>query len=191
MTLLATFSHPVADAQRAFRLMAKAMSEPGVTVSLPPLPAWGNISSAATAVLMMMVDGETPLWIDEKIKDDALLSNIHFHTGAPITENTDASVVLLHAQTTADIASFSPGEDVSLEKSRTLIIDVAGLSGGLAMRLRGPGLMEPRAIAPQLPESVLKYLRQRGHSCPQGLDLIFTCGENMMALPRTTDITLR
>jgi len=188
MTLLATFCHPVADTQRAFRRIFKAMSEPGVTVSLPSLPAWGKTSVAATAILMTMVDRETPLWIDEKLCDEALLNNLRFHTGAPITDRTDAPFVLLHAKTTADIARFSPGENVSPEKSRTVIIDVSGLSGGLAMRLRGPGLMEPRAIAPQLPESVLKYLRNRGHSCPQGLDLIFTCGENMMALPRTTDV---
>lgn len=34
MTLLASFNHPVADAQRAFRRILKAMSEPGVMVSL-------------------------------------------------------------------------------------------------------------------------------------------------------------
>jgi len=188
MTLLATFSHPVADAQRAFRRILKAMSEPGVMVSLPVLPAWGRTSVAATAVLMTLVDRETPLWIDARLHDDALLNNLRFHTGAPVTDSIDAPFALLDARSATDIASFSGGSNVSPEKSSTLIIDVPALSGGLTLRLRGPGLMEPRAIAPQLPESVLKYLRNRVHIFPQGIDLIFTCGENMMALPRTTDV---
>lgn len=188
MTLLASFSHPVADAQRAFRRILKAMSEPGVMVSLPTLPAWGNASCAATAVMMTLVDRETPLWIDDALRDDALLSNLRFHTGAPITDSMDAPFALLHAKSSIGIDRFSPGDNVSPEKSSTLIIDVTALSGGLTLRLRGPGLQERRAIAPQLPESVLHYLRDRHHRFPQGIDLIFTCGENMMALPRSTDV---
>ncbi|WP_338544210.1 phosphonate C-P lyase system protein PhnH [Erwinia aphidicola] len=186
MTLLASFSHPVADAQRAFRRILKAMSEPGVMVSLPALPAWGRASPAATAVLMTLVDRETPLWIDQALNDDALLSNLRFHTGAPVTARTDAPFALLHAADGTEISQFSAGDNVAPEKSTTLIIDVPALSGGLTLRLRGPGLMERRAIAPQLPESVLSYLRNRAHHFPQGIDLIFTCGENMMALPRGT-----
>lgn len=42
MTLLASFNHPVADAQRAFRRILKAMSEPGVMVSLPLQQGWAH-----------------------------------------------------------------------------------------------------------------------------------------------------
>ncbi|WP_338556744.1 phosphonate C-P lyase system protein PhnH [Erwinia sp. E_sp_B04_7] len=188
MTLLASFTHPVADSQQAFRRILKAMSEPGVMVSLPQLPAWGMASSAATAVLMTLVDRETPLYLDSTLSNEALLTNLRFHTGAPVTEQTDAPFALLHAKSDTPIQQFSPGDNLSPEKSTTIIIEVPSLNGGLTLRLSGPGLMESRAIAPQLPESVLQYLRERPHSFPQGIDLIFTCGENMMALPRTTDV---
>lgn len=188
MTLLASFTHPVADSQQAFRRILKAMSEPGVMVSLPQLPAWGMASSAATAVLMTLVDRETPLYLDSRLSNEALLTNLRFHTGAPVTEQTDAPFALLHAKSDIPIQPFSPGDNFSPEKSTTLIIEVPSLNGGLTLRLSGPGLMESRAIAPQLPESVLHYLRERPHSFPQGIDLIFTCGENMMALPRTTAV---
>lgn len=46
MTLLASFRHPLADSQRAFRPILKAMSEPGVGVSLPRQSAWGNAASS-------------------------------------------------------------------------------------------------------------------------------------------------
>lgn len=188
MTLLASFTHPVADSQQAFRRILKAMSEPGVMVSLPQLPAWGKASSAATAVLMTLVDRETPIWLDSTLSNEALLTNLRFHTGAPVTEQTDAPFALLHAKSDTPLQQFSPGDNLSPEKSTTLIIEVPSLNGGLTLRLSGPGLMESRAIAPQLPESVLQYLRERPHSFPQGIDLIFTCGENMMALPRTTAV---
>ncbi len=188
MTLLASFTHPVADSQRAFRRILKAMSEPGVMVSLPQLPAWGRVSSAATAILMTLVDRETPVYLDSTLNDEALLTNLRFHTGAPVTEQTDAPFALLHAKSDTAIGQFSAGNNVSPEKSTTVIIEVPSLNGGLTLRLSGPGLLETRAIAPQLPEGVLQYLRERPHCFPQGIDLIFTCGENMMALPRTTDV---
>ncbi|WP_409075778.1 phosphonate C-P lyase system protein PhnH [Pantoea sp. C3] len=188
MTLLASFNHPVADAQCAFRRILKAMSEPGVMVSLPLQQGWGALSPAATAVLLTLVDQESPLWIDAKIDNEQLRSNLRFHTGVPISDSCGASFALSHATSQPNPADFAAGDNLSPEKSTTLIIEVPSLNGGLTLRLSGPGLRETRAIAPQLPESVLEYLRTRPHPFPQGVDLIFTCGEAMMALPRSTDV---
>jgi|GEM_PF-757935 len=188
MTLLATFCHPIVDTQRAFRRISKAMSEPGMTVSLPEASAWGKTSVAATAVLMTVVNRDTCLLIDEKLRDESLINYVQDYTGSQITDGADADVVLLHGKTTVDIAALFSAGQMSPGKNRTIIIDVAGLSGGLTMRLHGLDMMEPRAIAPQLPESVLQYLRKRDGHCQQRLDLIFTCGENMMALPHNVDV---
>ncbi|WP_017347103.1 phosphonate C-P lyase system protein PhnH [Pantoea sp. A4] len=188
MTLLASFNHPVADAQRAFRRILKAMSEPGVMVSLPLQQGWGALSPAATAVLLTLVDQESSLWIDPAVDNDQLRDNVRFHTGAPITDSTDALFALSHHQAAPIPTRFAAGDNLSPEKSTTLIVEVPSLNGGLTLRLSGPGLREVRAIAPQLPESVIEYLRNRPHPFPQGVDLIFTCGEAMMALPRTTDV---
>jgi len=186
MTLLASFNHPVADAQRAFRRILKAMSEPGVMVSLPLQQGWGAVSPAATALLLTLVDQESPVWLDAQIDNEQLRNNLRFHTGAPITAQQDAPFALSHASSHPDPAHFAAGDNLAPEKSTTLIIEVPSLNGGLTLRLSGPGLRETRAIAPQLPESVLAYLRSRPHPFPQGVDLIFTCGEAMMAVPRTT-----
>ena len=188
MTLLASFNHPVADAQRAFRRILKAMSEPGVMVSLPLAQGWGALSPAATAVLLTLVDQESPLWIEPQVDNEILRSNLRFHTGAPLSESRDAPFALSHAASSPRPADFAAGDNLAPEKSTTLIIEVPSLNGGLTLRLSGPGLRESRTIAPQLPESVLDYLRNRPHPFPQGVDLIFTCGEAMMALPRTTDV---
>ena len=188
MTLLASFNHPVADAQRAFRRILKAMSEPGVLVSLPLQQGWGDLSPAATAVLLTLVDQESALWLDGRIDNEVVRSNLRFHTGVPIVAERDAPFALTHAAANPDPALFASGDNMLPEKSTTLIVEVPSLSGGLTLRLSGPGLREPRAIAPQLPEAILHYLRERPHPFPQGVDLIFTCGEAMMALPRTTNV---
>ncbi|RWR02255.1 carbon-phosphorus lyase complex subunit [[Pantoea] beijingensis] len=188
MTLLASFNRPVADSQHAFRRILKAMSEPGVIVSLPLQHGWGALSPAATAVLLTLVDRETPLWLDDALSDESLLANLRFHTGASLSEGGNAAFALLSAASDVDPMIFACGDNLSPEKSTTVIIEVPSLNGGLTLRLRGPGLMETRAIAPQLPERWLAYLRQRPTIFPQGIDLMFTCGTALMALPRTTQV---
>ena len=188
MSLLASFNHPVADAQSAFRRLLKAMSEPGVVVSLPLQQGWETLSPAATAVLLTLVDQESPLWIDPALDNQTLRTNLRFHTGVPIASHSDAPFALLAGASNPDPGLFAAGDPLAPEKSSTLIIDVAGLSGGLTLRLSGPGLREPRAIAPRLPQRVLAYLCDRPHPFPQGVDFIFTCGETAMAVPRTTRV---
>lgn len=188
MSLLASFTQPVADAQSAFRRILKAMSEPGVVVTLPAIPAWGELSPATTALLMTLVDRETPVWIDARLQQPVVLENLRFHTGAPLSTAFDAAFALLHAGSSQPVTAFSAGDNQSPEKSTTLIIELPSLNGGLTLRLSGPGILESRAIAPQLPENVLNYLRDNPHRFPQGVDLIFTCGSQLQALPRTTDV---
>ncbi len=74
------------------------------------------------------------------------------------------------------------------ETSATLIFEVPSLNGGLTLRLTGPGMREPRAIAPQLPECIIHELTERPHPFPLGIDLILTCGERLLAIPRTTHV---
>lgn len=42
--------------------------------------------------------------------------------------------------------------------------------------------------APQLPECILHELTERPHPFPLGIDLILTCGERLLAIPRTTHV---
>src|SRR6202011_4552509 len=79
------FADPVPDAQRCFRAVLDAMAHPGritrATGVTPPAP----LSSAAGAVLLTLVDHETPLWLDP----DARVARrwIEFHCGAPIVSD--------------------------------------------------------------------------------------------------------
>lgn len=188
MTLLASFTQPVADAQSAFRRILKAMSEPGVVVTLPSIPAWGTLSPAATALLMTLADGETPVWLDPILRQTTLINNLRFHTGASLAAEPGAPFAVLTQGSAWDATLFNPGDDLSPETSTTVIVEVGALNGGLTLRLRGPGILESRAVAPKLPPDLLHWLRERPHRFPQGVDLIFTAGSQLMALPRTIDV---
>ncbi len=67
MSLLNHFDQPVDDAQHAFRRILKALSEPGVVVSLPHGSGWQPLNSATTSILLTLVDQETPLYLDEPL----------------------------------------------------------------------------------------------------------------------------
>lgn len=84
--------------------------------------------------------------------------------------------------------ALSTGTAVAPEAGATLILQVASLSGGRMLRLTGAGIAEERMIAPQLPECILHELTERPHPFPLGIDLILTCGERLLAIPRTTHV---
>ncbi|QHB31246.1 phosphonate C-P lyase system protein PhnH [Yersinia canariae] len=190
MSLFAHFDRPVDDAQHAFRRILKALSEPGVLVSLPHASGWLPLNPATTSILLTLVDQETPLYLDEEFNSDALQQNVRFHTGAPLTANISASCFALlgHEITAQQLANCPEGNELSPEHSTTVIIQADNLHRGVPLRLRGPGIEHHRTIAPQLPAAVLNYLLSRPAVFPAGLDFLLTCGENLMAIPRTTHV---
>lgn len=185
MTLMTSFTHPMEDFQHTFRRILRAMSEPGLMVMLPLQQGWGDLSPAATAALLTLVDHDTTLWLDPMLDNESLRNDLRLHIGVPLCSELSTPFAISRASADPDPLSFTAGDDRMPKKSTTLIIDLPSLSGGLTLRLKGPGIQETRAIAPQLPPRVLHYLRERPHHFPQSLDLIFTCGETMMAVPRT------
>jgi alpha-D-ribose 1-methylphosphonate 5-triphosphate synthase subunit PhnH len=77
---------------------------------------------------------------------------------------------------------------MSPELATSVIVQLDGLSGGTALRLTGPGIESERVITPQLPDAVRQYLLNRPHRFPLGLDFMFTCGDELIAVPRTTRV---
>ena len=68
---------------------------------------------------------------------------------------------------------------VQIEQQMNLAVDRVMTEGGIA---------EERMIAPQLPECILHELTERPHPFPLGIDLILTCCERLLAIPRTTHV---
>ncbi|ANI30780.1 carbon-phosphorus lyase complex subunit [Yersinia entomophaga] len=193
MTLLNHFDQPIDDSQRAFRQILKALSEPGIQVTLPHRQGWKELNPAATSVLLTLADQETAVYLDGDLNNDLIRQNLRFHTGAPEAIATQQAVfaVFRHHIAAEQLEICPTGDEVSPELSVTLIIQVDNLQQGTPLHLRGPGIEEQRQIAPHLPAAILNYLINRPNTFPTGMDVLLACGEDLMAIPRTTQVEVR
>ena len=79
MTLQTAFTLPVQDAQHSFRRLLKAMSEPGVIVSLQQLQhGWQPLNIASTSLLLTLADHDTPVWMAAALHNDLVSQNLRF-----------------------------------------------------------------------------------------------------------------
>lgn len=184
--LSAGFVDPVGDAQSCFRTVLDAMAHPGrvgrVGGVTPPSP----LDAATAAVLLSLVDHETPLWLDPGAASAA--DWIAFHTGAPRAATVaDAAFVVAHAL--PPLSALNAGGHETPEASTTVIVQVASLSSGRRCRLSGPGLREPALFtADGLPADFVAQWRANRRLFPRGVDLILCAGTDLAALPRTVTI---
>lgn len=190
MTIAQGFSDPVIATQRCFRRMAVAMSEPGTRVQMPEVTASSTVSAAAVAVLLTLTSHDTPLFIDPAFDDEALVQLLKLHTNPPIvTRPEEAKFALLNGcQSACDPTAFFCGTDEVPESSATLIVDVEQLTSFHELMLTGPGISTYRVISPVLPLALEGYLCSRPHAFPLGIDIILTSGDEVIAIPRTTQV---
>jgi alpha-D-ribose 1-methylphosphonate 5-triphosphate synthase subunit PhnH len=147
----------------------------------PPAP----LCVAAGAVLLTLVDHETPLWLDSNA--EASRAWITFHCGAPSAAPSDAAFALGLAM--PDLRTLPTGSHETPETSATLILQVASLSAGRRYRLSGPGLRTSATLSVDgLPTNFVEAW-QRNHALfPCGVDLILCAGDQLAALPRTVTV---
>ncbi|HEI8867791.1 phosphonate C-P lyase system protein PhnH [Serratia sp. AKBS12] len=190
MSLLTGFAQPIEQAQHAFRLILKALSEPGVTVTLGDGPVWPPLNAADTAALLTLADGETPIQLCPALNCEQVLTNIRFHTGAPLADSPAAIRFALWDDSlqAVDLSQLPYGSDISPEFGATLLVQVSSLTAGAPLRLSGPGIERQRLVSPALPAALRDYLLERPHRFPLGIDVLLTCGEQLIAIPRTTHL---
>jgi alpha-D-ribose 1-methylphosphonate 5-triphosphate synthase subunit PhnH len=187
--LKAGFDDSVRDSQRVFRALLDAMSRPGriVTPPAPPeIPA--ALNPATAAVCLALLDFETPLWLagPDIPETRAWLA---FHAGCPFAASPDqaAFALVTDVESLPALGDFALGSDEMPERSTTLILQVADLASGQGRRLSGPGIDDTALLAVDgLSEA---FWVERAAACglfPRGLDIIFTAGAALAAVPRTT-----
>ncbi len=177
------FADPVAGAQACFRAVLDAMARPGQVMTVSGVAAPAPLCDAAAAVLLTLVDHETPLWLDPDAQ--AARSWIAFHTGAPVGE---AAFVM--ALSLPDLAALPNGTDEMPEASATVILQVAALGSGRRLLLEGPGLREPAVLQVDgLPAEFISVWRRNHAMFPRGVDLILCAGRSLAALPRSVSVS--
>ena len=151
---------------------------------------WQPLNVASTSLLLTLADHETPVWLASALRNDLVGQNLRFHTGAPLVDQPQQAVfaVANDGISAEQLNVLSAGTVTAPETGVTLIVQLASLSGGRMLRLTGAGIAEERMIAPQLPDCIIDELTERPHPFPLGIDLILTCGERLLAIPRTTHV---
>ncbi|AEG93344.1 phosphonate C-P lyase system protein PhnH [Ramlibacter tataouinensis] len=181
---------PVRDAQRAFRAALEALSRPGRVHAVGAPIAGLALGPALSHLLLALADEDTPVWWQQP--DAALQQWLRFHTGARVAASPReaAFAVVRDAQRLAALDGFTAGSLASPEGSCTLIVELPSLAGGPVLQAHGPGIRERQAIAPAgLPERFWAQWQANHAAFPQGVDVFFTCGDQVMGLPRTTRIS--
>jgi len=185
------FARPVYDSQQSFRAIMDAMTHPGRKVAvpealIPPEP----INNASAAVCLTLLDFETPLWSDLNPRTSAL-EWLSFHSGCKVVSQTDEAMFAL----VTDLAGLPPldhfriGTDECPDMSTTLIVQVKGFAMSDGIRLSGPGIQTCRhAKIDGLPKIFWEQWRAQVDIFPLGVDVIFTFGSYLAALPRSTRV---
>jgi alpha-D-ribose 1-methylphosphonate 5-triphosphate synthase subunit PhnH len=185
------FLDPVFDAQQSFRAIMDAMIHPGQDVSIdtdisPPSPL--NIASAA--VCLTLFDFETALWTDLSEIDSAV-SWLCFHCGCKIVSYTSEATFALITNGTSfpPLDQFRLGSNECPDMSTTLILQVDSFSRKNGKRLTGPGIRTSKNLRIKgIKEKFWSQWHAQRKIFPLGVDVVFTCGKTLAALPRSTRV---
>lgn len=186
----AGFVDPVFDSQRVFRGVLDAMAGPGRVITIEAAPsAPSPIHPATVAVALVLLDFETPLWLDAAAGTAEVVAHLRFHCGCPIVDDPARARFAIVADPGAmpEIGAFNAGSDEYPDRSATLIVQTGTLRAGRGLRLSGPGIAtEARLEAGRLPARFWEALRGNHARFPRGVDVLLTAGASLAALPRTT-----
>lgn len=169
--------------QRAFRALMTAFAFPG---RCQPLPACSD-AKGPTSVAAILCDHEVTLADPDQLIQPVDLRRL----GTGEAETGQASFIV------AD-GSQPPAFDPSLgtlsepEQGATLIVRVASLadSADFPLILRGPGIDGQQSLAVRgLNEDWITARARWNRNFPMGVDLILVDDTQVVALPRTTQIT--
>lgn len=177
------FAEGPIQSARAFREVLEAMARPGtirrIAGAEPPLP----LSRAAGTVLLTLCDGTTPLHLAGSADCQPVRDWVAFHIGAPLVSAEDAVFALGHWDDLQPVSRFRIGQPDYPDRSATLIVEVDRLTNH-GPALTGPGIEVATWL--NLPETAA--FRANRALFPLGFDTIFTTGDSIAGLPRSTRV---
>jgi alpha-D-ribose 1-methylphosphonate 5-triphosphate synthase subunit PhnH len=183
------FLDGVHDSQQAFRAVLDALARPGQVRTIGPTLPGVALGGALARLLLSLSDDETPVWWQRADVD--LPEWLRFHTSAPEASRFDGAsfAVLTDLSQMPTLADFASGTVASPEFSCTVFIELPALEGGPELAWRGPGIEAVQSVGlPGLPDDFWSQWQANHAAFPQGVDIVFTCGDQALGLPRTTRV---
>lgn len=186
------FSDPVYEAQRVFQLLQEAMAQPGVPVELDPVPVVAPLNAASMAICLAMLDGETPLWLDKAARLKRLEQHLLYHCDCILVDDPgEARYAVASGPTASPPLSRCGPIDEETGEGTILVIQVPSLTGaesGVSLAVDGA---PPRPLGiVGLPEDFWRQPGLEMGAFDRQVDLVFTHGSELLALPRSIQISL-
>lgn len=183
-TLAGGFDRPAIQSAHAFRDIMEAMARPGsvrtITGATPPAP----LSVAAGCLLLTLCDADTPVYLAGDADTPEVRAWLAFHTGAPLTGPAQCMFAVGTWPALAPLSAYPVGSPEYPDRSATLIVERSALTAEGAT-LQGPGIRSRASLS--LPD--VAAFQANTALFPLGLDFIFTCGRQLAALPRSTEVS--
>lgn len=181
----------VLAAQSAFRKVMDATARPGSIETIASVAGAPTVlAPAAAAIALTLFDHDTPVWLDAPLTaSDAVASWLRFQTGCPIVVDPAqcAFALVADAATVPSFEAFALGNPDYPDRSTTLILQLATLTGGADLALSGPGIRGAASLrAGGLPEDIIERQAANRALFPRGVDLLLVAGNDVAALPRST-----
>lgn len=192
------FAEPALCSQDVFRHVLTALSLPGQMQTLDAAGALSGMEAprgahpAAAAVLLALLDQDCKLWLSPGFDDSDAAAWLRFHTGCVVvTDAADADFCWIAKGTDLPaLPSLAQGSAEYPDTSATCVVQVEALQShddAASWTLSGPGVngRTQLHVGGLAPEFVLQRRESQAHF-PCGVDLLFTHGQTVVGLPRST-----
>lgn len=185
------FADAVLQSQQVFRALMQALANPGQPQKLGPvLTPPEPLGPELAALALTLCDHDIAVWLDAELATEEVLGWLRFHTGATVTQRPEEAQFALCRNAALPLHSFGQGTQSSPDRSTTIVQQVAALSGGAPLELRGPGIDGAVEMAVTgLPAGFLVQWAENRAQFPRGVDLLLVASGTVIGLPRTTRIT--
>jgi alpha-D-ribose 1-methylphosphonate 5-triphosphate synthase subunit PhnH len=134
-------------------------------------------------LLLTLVDADTPLHLAGDVDRPELRDWLAFHAPAPLVGATDAAFAVGRWADLQPLGRFPQGRPDYPDRSATLIVELDRLAAEGA-ELAGPGVAPGARLTLPDPDA----FRANHALFPLGIDVFFTCGDRLAALPRSTRV---
>ncbi|MBB4952920.1 alpha-D-ribose 1-methylphosphonate 5-triphosphate synthase subunit PhnH [Agrobacterium vitis] len=194
-SLIGGFADPVFDSQTVFRAVMDAMAQPGTQRTIAPhIKPPSGLGLAQGAIALTLCDHDVTVWLSSALVKASVGAWIGFHTGASMVDaKNDCQFAFLELGTARlTFSAFALGSQDYPDRSATLVLELPSLTGGPELVLQGPGIKDQVVIAPLgLPEAFVLQWQENHQQFPRGVDLVLTCGRDLLCLPRSCHIALK
>lgn len=180
------FSKPAEDAARAFRVMLNAMARPGTIMELPACETPVGLSAAAGSAALTLLDADTLLYLTEDLAGSTVAGWLRYHTGAPKSNRGECQFAMGRWNELLPLSDYPTGSTSYPDRCATLIVELDELSNERGLVLRGTGTKDRAYLSLPDPELFIDNHAQ----FPLGLDFVFTCGQRVACLPRSTRVDI-